>query len=104
MDTEQLLWLPDPKEILCFQTTFSLFFHIFPKLRICLFFVYVNFGAKGLTKMKKKNDRLPRLILDWCNILVPRCLSQITSNFATIYNDKNKITLGNTLQEFSLLI
>ena len=61
---------------------------------------------KGLTKMKKKkkNDRLPRLILDWCNILVPRRLSQITSNFATIYNDKNKITLGNTLQEFSLLI
>ena len=31
----------------------------------------------------KKNDGLPRLILDWCNILVLRRLSQIISNFAT---------------------
>ena len=65
---------------------------------------------KGLIKMKKKkNDRLPRFILDWCNILVLRRLSQITSNFATgtiweFTTIRNIITPGNTLQEFSLLI
>ena len=40
------------------------------------------FVPKGLIKMKK-NDGLPRLILDWCNILVLRRLPQIISNFAT---------------------
>ena len=41
---------------LCFQMTFSIFFHIFPTLRICSFLnVYVKFGAK---KDSNKNEKM----------------------------------------------
>ena len=67
-----------------FRRHFPYFFTYFQNWEFAYSLSMLILVPKGLIKMNnKKKDRLPRLILDWGNILVLRRLSQITSNFAT---------------------
>ena len=69
MDTEQLLWLPDPKQKLCFQTTFSLFFTYFQNWEFAYSLSMLILVPKGLIKMKKKKKMIDYHAWFWIGVI-----------------------------------